>query len=156
MTTQIANPEAEYAISPEALEIAKTYLACHDTKETALSLGIETEKVTYYLRKPDVKRFLDTIFMEQGFMNRSKIQEVMDNLFELKLEEMEESEMGTSKDILELLTLQHKMRMEEIKAMKDANPPIIKNQTNIQQNGVGFGPNYDNLVNALNEGPKDG
>ena len=88
MSTEIANPEETYNISPEAIEIASKYLVHHDTKETAEALGIAPEKVTYYLRKPDVKRFIDTIFMEQGFMNRGKIQETMDKLFEIKLEEM--------------------------------------------------------------------
>lgn len=157
MSTEIANPEEAYKISPEALEVASTYLELHDTKETALVLGIEPEKVNYYLRKPDVKRFIDTIFLEQGYMNRGKIQEVMDKLFEIKVEEMEDSEMGTKKDIVDLLTLQHKMRMEEIKALKDAQPAgtHVKNQINVQQNAPSFGTNYDSLVSALNK-PKEG
>ena len=152
--TQLTNPDAEYGISPESLEIAKTYLACNDTSETALVLGITTEKVSYYLRKPEIKRFIDTIFMEQGYMNRGKMQEVMDKLFEIKMEEMEDSEMGTSKDILDLMTLQHKMRMDEIAAEAKANGgnTIVKNQTNIQQNnGASFGPNYDSLLDNLNK-----
>ena len=152
MSTEIMNPEEEYKISPEALQIASTYLACHDTKETAEALGIEPEKVTYYLRKPDVKRFVDTIFLEQGYMNRGKLQETMDNLFELKLEEMEETGLGTNKDIIELLTLQHKMRMDEINALNKSSPQI-KNQVNFQQNNDSpqFGANIDALIGALNK-----
>ena len=153
MDNQIANPDTEYKISPEALEVAKTYLACHDTKETALSLGIEQDKVTYYLRKPEVKRFVDNIFLEQGYMNRSKLQEVMDKLFELKLEEMEDSEIGSNKDILDIVALQHKMRMEEIKALKEAfgNQTNVKQQINFQQNNPTFGENYDNLISRIVE-----
>lgn len=148
MNTEIAAPDEGYKISPEALEIAKTYMACHDTKETALALGIAPEKVSYYLRKPDVKRFVDTIFLEQGYMNRSKLQDVMDDLFQKKLEEMEESEMGTSKDILDLLTLQHRMRMEEIKAMDEkVSGTNIKNQVNV--GAPSFGTNYDSLIGNL-------
>lgn len=158
MSTDIANPDEQYKISPEALEIASTYLACHDTKETALALGIEPEKVSYYLRKPDVKRFIDNIFMEQGYMNRGKLQDVMDDLFEKKMEEMEESEMGTSKDILELITLQHKMRMEEIKAMKDAGVPqggtTVKQQINVGGPQFG-GDNYNNLLGQLIKAGED-
>lgn len=151
MDTQIANPDTEYSISPEALEVAKTYLTCHDTKETANILEIDQEKVSYYLRKPDVKRFIDNIFLEQGYMNRGKLQEVMDTLFELKIEEMEDSEIGTNKDILDLIALQHKMRMEEIKALEKAfggTTQNVKQQVNIQQNGT-FGDNYDNLLGKL-------
>ena len=150
--TQIAAPDEGYKISPEALEIAKTYMACHDTKETALALGIAPEKVSYYLRKPDVKRFVDTVFMEQGYMNRGKIQDVMDDLFEKKLEEMEESEMGTSKDILELVTLQHKMRIEELKLLKELNSGSntnIKQQTVINGTPDFGGSNYQGLLGQL-------
>ena len=149
MSTEIVNPEEKYSMAPEALEIASTYLACHDTKETADTLGIEVQKVSYFLRKPDVKRFIDTVFLEQGYMNRTKIQDVMDNLFEIKLEEMKDSEMGTAKDILDLMALQHKMRMEELKLTQPAAQPAIKNQVNVQQNGTNFGTNIDALVNAL-------
>ena len=45
MSTEIANPEEKYKMSPEALEITSMYLACHDIKETSLALGIEPEKV---------------------------------------------------------------------------------------------------------------
>lgn len=148
MENQIATIEDEYKISPEALEVAKTYLTCHDTSETANLLGIETERVSYYLRKPDVKRFIDNLFLEQGYMNQAKMQEVMDMLFVQKLEEMEEAETGTSKDILDILTLQHKMRMEYLKEVKEMNPINVKQVNNIQQNGP-FGDNYNDLVGKL-------
>lgn len=157
--TQIAAPDEEYKISPEALEIAKTYLACHDTKETAQALGIEPEKVNYYLRKPDVKRFIDAIFLEQGYMNRGKLQEVMDELFDKKLEEMEDSEMGTTKDILDLVKLQHDMRMAEIKALKDAGltpqgGTTVKQQINVGGPAFG-GDNYNNLLGELIKAGKE-
>lgn len=148
--TQIAAPDEGYKISPEALEIAKTYMACHDTKETALALGIEQEKVSYYLRKPDVRRFVDTVFLEQGYMNRGKLQDVMDDLFEKKLEEMAESEMGTTKDILDIMQLQHKMRMEYAKEMKEVNTGNGGTTNNIKVSGpASFGDNYDNLLGQL-------
>lgn len=152
--TQIAAPDEEYKISPEALEIAKTYLTCHDTKETALALGIPPEKVSYYLRKPDVKRFVDTLFMEQGYMNRTKLQDIMDDLFEKKLEEMEDSEMGSNKDILEIVKLQHEMRMAELKLEEKRYGPgnggtNIKQQTVINGTPDFGGSNYNGLLGQL-------
>lgn len=137
--------ENEVRISPEALEVAKTYLVTQDSKETALSLNITPEEVSYYLRKPEVKRFIDTIFLEQGYMNKNKLQAIMDKLFDLKVEEMEEAEIGTNKDILDLVALQHKMRMEELKLLKETQAPI-KNQVNIQNN---LENNYSSLMNRL-------
>lgn len=148
--TLIAAPDEGYKISPEALEIAKTYMACHDTKETALALGIEQEKVSYYLRKPDIKRFVDAVFLEQGYMNRGKLQDVMDDLFEKKLEEMQDSEMGTTKDILDIMQLQHKMRMEYAKEMKEVAPAGAGTTNNIKVAGpASFGTNYDNLLGDI-------
>ena len=157
--TQIAAPDEGYKISPEALEVAKTYMACHDTKETALALGIAPEKVSYYLRKPDVKRFVDTMFMEQGYMNRAKLQDVMDDLFEKKLEEMMDSEMGTSKDILELVALQSKMRIEELKLLKEMGSgnggTNIKSQTVINAGSDFGGSNYQGLLGQLIKAGKE-
>ena len=154
METQIADPTEEYRVSPEALEIAKTYLGCFDVSVTAQALGVDSEKVAYYLRKPEIKRFIDTHFMEQGYMNRNKIQEVMDKVLELKIEEMEESEMGSNKDIIDILQLQHKMRMDYLKEAKEAEP-ITKQQINIGDSAVAeMGSNYNGLLGKLMQAQK--
>jgi len=151
MSTQIAAPDEDFGVSPESLEIAKTYLACGDSKTTAEALGIPVEKVSYYLRKPEVKRFIDTIFFEQGYMNRGKLQEIMDKLLDIKVEEMQDSEIGTNKDILDIIQLQHKMRIEELKLEQSSSGSgtNIKQQINVQN--PSFGTNYDNLLGKLAE-----
>jgi hypothetical protein len=69
------------------------------------------------------------------------------------MEELEEAEIGSSKDILDILTMAHKMRMEELKAIieyeKLGQKTEIKNQTNVQINeGMGEG-NYGRLMKQL-------
>jgi hypothetical protein len=77
----------------------------------------------------------------------------MDSIIDKKMEELEEAEIGSSKDILDILTVAHKMRMEEMKAMVDYEKlhkaPEIQNQTNVQINeGMGEG-NYGRLMKQL-------
>jgi len=140
-------------IKPEELEIAQTYLTCQSISETARMLGIDDSQVSQYLRKPEVKNYLDSMYLTAGYRNRFKIAEAMDDIIEKKLSEMVESGMGSTKDIADLLGLAHKMRMEEIKAMTDhekAKNTAPKVQTNVQINESPFGSgNYGKLLENL-------
>ena len=75
-------------------------------------------------------------------------------MIDKKLEEADETEIYTNKDMADLLALAHKMRMEEMKAqteLEKAKASTIKNQVNIQDNsGIPFGQgNYGNLLKKL-------
>jgi len=149
MATQILNPDEEWKMSPEMQAVAESYLVTSDIRLTAQDLGIPKEKVTYYLNKPECKRFIDTIFLEQGYLNRHRLQDIMSEVMELKLEEMRESEMGSSKDIADLVMMLHKMRMDEAKTA-GVGPAAPTTQTNVQiNNGAGFGENYNALLEKL-------
>ena len=82
----------------------------------------------------------------------------MDTVIEKKLQEMEEADIGSSKDITEILALSHKMSMDlldkQIKlATIEGKNQVIKNQTNVQINEAVGGTNYESLLNKLR---KDG
>jgi len=148
MTTEIMNPEEAWQMSPEMQEIAESYLATTDARLTAQDLGIPKEKVVYYLNKPECKRFIDTIFLEQGYLNRHRIQDVLSHIMDLKLEEMLDSEVGSNKDIADLLMMAHKIRTDEAKTIATQAGPT--SQTNVQiNNGAGFGDNYNSLLEKL-------
>jgi hypothetical protein len=142
---------AEYKMNPETMEVATAYVELNDIDLVARTLSMTREEVTYYLNKAEVKRFLNTIFLEQGYLNRGKIQLAMSNIIEKKLEELEESEMGSNKDIAELLMMAHKMRMDEINTISKSDAPSIGKQTNVQIN-AGFGENYTDLLSKLTTG----
>ena len=79
-------------------------------------------------------------------------------MIDKKLEEADETEIYTNKDMADLLALAHKMRMEEMKAqteLEKARAGTIKNQVNIQDNsGVPFGQgNYGQLLKKLLKEP---
>jgi len=133
-------------ISPEGLEIAETYLMYGDLKEAARALDMEPSSVSDYLNQREVKAYIDHQYLESGYRNRNRIADALDNVIELKLEEMQESEMGSQKDILEILQFAHKLRMEEIAAISKTQ--TVTNQTNIQITDAG-GVNYNKLLGKI-------
>jgi len=136
-------------ISPEGLRIAETYLIQGNLQDTANALLMEPFEVSDYLQTREVKAYIDHAYLEGGYRNRNKIAEALDNIIELKLEEMAESEMGSTKDIADLLQMAHKMRMEEIKAME--NTTKIQTQNNVLITDAG-GSNYNKLLGKLYDG----
>ena len=137
------------AISPEGLEVANIYLQNGSISDTAKALSVSMEKVTTTLQRPEVKRYIDAVYLDSGYRNRVKLANLMDEIIESKLEEARESEMYSSKDLVDILTIAHKMKMEELKHQELE----IKNQTNIQinatENNVFGNGNYGALMKKL-------
>lgn len=129
-------------ISPEGLDIASAYLENKsDTKLTAAALGLPVEEVHRYLQKREVKAYIDNLYFESGFRNRDRMAAVMDEIIASKLEEMDDTGMGSQKDILEILKEAHSMKMKEmemeIKLQAAKSPTIqVNNQTNNNYNSL--------------------
>lgn len=149
----MSNPNHIVPISPEGYEIATTYLQTQSIEETAQKLGIDTIQVTQFLEKAEVKNYINEMYISSGFRSRFKLAEVMDSLINKKLEELNEAEIGSSKDILEILQFAHKMRIDEINAMaklESSRKESPKQQTNIQINANPYGDsNYGKLLDSL-------
>lgn len=137
-------------ICPEGLEVATAYLEeGQDSMAVANKLNLPIEEVDRLLNKREVKVFIDRIFNESGFRNRHRMGELMDTIIAKKLEEMEDSGLGSGKDIVEIMTLAHKMKMDqiamEIKLMEAKNKtPSV--QINTQING---GDKYNELLEKI-------
>ena len=137
-------------ISPEGLEIANCYLQFGNIRTVSEHMRVPENKVVEYLGRREVKKYIDTVFLDTGYRNRNQIASVLDEIIASKLEEAQESEMYTSKDLVDLLQLAHKMRMDELNAlakMEAAQGP--SKVTNIQNN-TSFGEgNYGKLMEKL-------
>lgn len=136
------------AILPEQYEIANAYVQYGDIKTTAYELDVPQHEVARILKEPAVKRYLDSVYLDMGYRNRSKLGNLLDKIIDSKLEEAEESGVYTSKDLVELITLAHKFRMDQIKAEKEEK--TIDSQTNIQVNQYGDS-SYGKLMERLLE-----
>jgi len=135
-------------ISPEGTDIANAYLTLGSIAAVAKDLEVSEYKVVEILNKNEVKRYIDAIYLDQGFRNRNKIAEVLDTMINSKLEEALESGMYSNKDLADLLMMAHKMRQEEIKAQQTNTN--IKTQTNVQiYDAFGGSSNYGKLLKEL-------
>jgi hypothetical protein len=130
--------------APEWLEVANSYLITRSAQATAEHLAVPLHTVIECLARKDVRDYLNQIYLDTGYRNRDRLGQVLDKMIDAKLEEAEETGIYTSKDLLEIIALVHKMRMEELK-----NAPVeIKQQTNVQINDAS-GTNYSKLMETL-------
>ena len=151
----IVSPAHALAISPEALEIANTYLQCQNLSKTAQELGLPADQVSEILDRREVRAYIDNIFNDYGFNNRFLVRDVMDTIIRKKLQELDEAEIGSAKDIADLLALSHKMTMEQLDKqiqLEKIRSPQVKTQTNVQINEVGDGTKYGSLIQRLING----
>ncbi len=141
-------------ISPEGLDIANSFLLFGNIAAVCSEMSVSEYKVATILGTREVRKYIDTVYLDLGYRNRNNIGSLMDEMIASKLEEAKESEIYSSKDLADLLQMAHKMRMDEIKAMNDAERVApIKNQTNVQINEGGFGTgNYGKLMEKLVNG----
>lgn len=146
-------------IAPEGLEVAEAYLELGgDTKQTSKQLGLPVAEVEAQLKKPEVKGYVNRIFNEQGFRNRNRIFGVMDQLLNMKLEEIQETGVGTSMDIVDVIKFYHKMKMDEMKMEMEIDKNKTSTpttQTNVQNNFNLPGAddeNYTALMSRLSGG----
>lgn len=145
-------------ISPEGLEIANCYLQYGNIRAVCDYMNVPENKVVDILNKRDVKRYIDTVYLDMGYRNKNNIASLLDEMIQSKLDEAHETGVYSSKDLADLLQMAHKMRMDEIKAMaeieKAHNSSSIRNQTNVQINeALPFGQgNYGKLMEKLLSG----
>jgi len=152
--TPTSAPAEVLEISPEALEVANCYLQCQDARAVADNLDLPVESVSSILSRREVKAYINQVFFDLGFNNRFKMRAAMDAVLKRKFQEMEEADVGSNKDIAELLALSHKMSMElldrEIQLEKlRAERAGPKSQVNVQINEGGDGTKYGALISRL-------
>jgi len=136
-------------ISPEGFDIANGFLLYGSVADTADQMQVPQHEVVRVLQTPEVKRYLDGVYLDMGYRNRDKIGKAFDKIIEAKLEEAQESGVYSSKDLAELLMMQHKMRMDEIKAAKEGGPGVA---VQVNNNTLVGGERYNQFMRELNGG----
>lgn len=149
-------PAETIKISPEALEVANCYLQLQDTKQVAEALDLTTDQVTEYLKRKEVRGYIDHVFQDMGYNNRFLMRKAMDAIIKQKFRELEESGVGSNKDIADLLQISHKMSMDlldrEIQLAKlQQAPQGPQRQVNVQINDSDTSK-YAQLVQKLMTG----
>lgn len=152
----VTTPAETLTISPEGLDTANAYLQNPDVNRVSETLGIPTHVVADILDRKEVRAYINSVFFSTGFNNRFQVRDLMDTLIKKKLQDMDEAEIGSSKDITEIMALSHKISMEtldkEIQLEKIRAGNNLKSQVNVQINeGIG-GSKYSSLIEQLIKG----
>ena len=143
----------QHQVAPEDLEVLNVYLQTTDLEMTVKETGLPKDQVIAIINKREVKQVIDTVFLEHGYMNRFRLKDILGEIIESKLEEAREAEEYTSKDLVDIIALMHKMGQDEKKLQNDRdkiNKPT--NQTNVQIND--YGQNYGSLLERILQGEK--
>lgn len=149
----VTTPAEALAISPESLAVANAYLQNPDILAVSEELDISRELVSEILGKREVKAYVDSVFMNLGFNNRFQMRNLMDTIIKKKLEELDQADIGSNKDIIEILTLSHKMTIEhmdkeiQLEKIRSGNSKVV---TNVQiNNDVVQQTRYGSLLEKL-------
>lgn len=154
LPTNVA-PAELLEISPEALEVANCYLQLQCARKVADELELQPTLVTQILARREVKHYINQVFFDTGFNNRHTMRAAMDAVLRKKFQEMEDADVGSNKDIAELLALSHKMSMElldreiQLEKLRQDNSGGPKSQVNVQINEGGDGTRYGALISKL-------
>ena len=136
-------------ISPEGAEVANIYLAnACSVNLTSKELNRPATEISAMLQEPLVKAYVHGILKETGYAHMDRISQKLDEIIDKKWEEIEEADIGSNKDIADLLQMAHKMRLDMIKFLQNENTKTPVNQKNTQLNIFGEG-HYGKLMERL-------
>lgn len=134
-------------IAPENLEVANAYLSTGSALTAASMLGVTPDHVYQIIEKQDIKEYINSVYLDQGYRNRFRLAELLDEVIESKMMEARESEVYTNKDLVDLIALAHKMSTDH---QKEAKATTNIKQQNVQINNSPFGEgNYGKLMEKL-------
>lgn len=139
-------------ISPEGAEVASVYLAngC-SIAETSRIMNLAPHEVSEILNEKSVKTFILGVLAENSLRRMDNISIHMENLINKKIEELEEADIGSNKDIVDILSAFHKMEKDRLDYIERTNKTTsVINQKNTQVNVYGEG-NYGALMEKLLE-----
>lgn len=149
MSLPMIAPAEAVRINPEDLEIANAYLEYGSIDKICAELDAPRDLIINCLERREVKAYIDKIYFDAGFNNRFKMNALMETIIQRKLQELEEAGTTSTKDITEILALQHKMMMDYLNytlASEKAKSGGPTNQTNIQINDAS---NHSKLIENI-------
>ena len=146
-------------MQPEAMEVVEAYLRNdRDVNRTAEDLSTTPTVISDLINKREVRSYLDHLFMESGYRNREKFFDILDNVLEAKMEELDEAQMSSSMDIMDILKIYHSMKIKELELsiklqelQQGSKGQSAKTINNLQINNSS---GYDNLLSRIISGDK--
>lgn len=136
-------------MAPENLEVANAYLSSGSALVAASQLGCAPDQVYEILEKNEVKEYINSVYLDQGYRNRFRLAELLDEVIENKLQEARDSDQYSSKDLVDIIALAHKIGTDH---SKEAKATTNIKQQNVQINSPFGEGNYGKLMEKLLSG----
>ncbi len=125
-------------LDPVILGIANEHIRGQSHQEIADVFGVSQDRVAQVLDRREVKQYVDQVYLSQGYLNRFKRLELINQVIQKKVEDAILGEDLTKKDLLEWLRLLQDM---DKTARPQQKGPTVAVQVN----------NYDSLMRDLME-----
>jgi len=126
-------------LDPVLLAIANDYLAGEGVDKISKEYGVSQDRVTAVLDKDDVRKYIDNVYVTQGYLNRVRRMKLVNQVIEQKVQDALESGVWSKRDLLDWM--KHLNELEETAKPKKASPQVA-----VQIN------NYDKLMKDLFNG----
>ena len=125
-------------LDPVVLALANDYLSGKSVTDIAEEYAITQDRVTSVIEKKEVKAYIDSVFATQGYLNRIKRMNLINQVIDQKLQEAVETGIYSKKDLLDWM--KHLQEIETGMKPKTSGPAVA-----VQIN------NYDKLMKDLME-----
>jgi len=125
-------------LDPVVLAIANDYLAGKSVEEIADEYAVSQDRITSVIEKKEVKAYIDNVFATQGYLNRVKRINLINQVIDQKIQDAVETGVYSKKDLLDWMKHLHDIEV----GMK---PKPTGPQVAVQIN------NYDKLMKDLME-----
>jgi len=125
-------------LDPQHLLVANELLCGKSIPSIAESTGLSTDQVTAIVERSEIRRYVDAVYMSQGYLNRVRRMQIINRVVDEKLAEAAETGVWSKRDLLDWMKLLNDMD-------KDSRPkaPTTAVQVNHQTN------NYTTLMQDL-------
>lgn len=115
-------------VDPKFLLIANEALSGKNIVDIAEQYALSEDQVTSVLERTEVKRYMDNVYLSQGYLHRAKRLRIITEVIDQKLEEARDTGIYSKKDLLEWLKLLNDM--ENQARPKGPTTAVQVNQTN--------------------------
>src|SRR6056300_2057970 len=110
-------------LDPVMLALANDYLSGKSIDELAEEYGISEDRVTSVIEKKEVKHYIDSVFATQGYLNRIKRINLINQVIDQKIQEAVETGIYSKKDLLDWM--KHLQEVETSLKPKAAQGPQV-------------------------------
>jgi len=123
VNSQLEAPE----LDPQHLMIANELLSGKSIPQISEETGIDTDVVTAVVEQQAVKRYVDNVYMSQGYLNRARRLQIINRVIDEKMMEAAETGVYSKKDLLDWMKLL--MDMEKNSAPRQPSTAVQINNT---------------------------